>query len=440
MSARSTASFLLSLSLLLPGCGNSGESGSRAATLPTAPAAQVPAATAVGRVVLNTQLESVAARSVQPLASTVIPVEVTRLRISGVDGSGAIQFGPVVFDKAPRLIIDGVPVTVGRLRVELLGQDELAVGAWSGDVSLKDDQTFNLENPTYTFATLVGETGATGATGAQGLPGATGMPGASGTTVGAQGTTGSQGATGGQGPAGASGSTGVPGATGPQGPPGATGAQGFTGATGAQGETGASGATGPVGADGATGPQGAGGATGATGPGGTTGATGATGDSGAQGPGGATGATGPQGPANPVASASFRQTVASTAAGAIDFDLALSSNSVSRSAPGQYSILVDGDYLITWSLTATTAGNETLTLQRNGTAIPGTTVAVSGLATAGSSLTQSAQFIVSLTAGNTLRLVRAGSALTLSGGTFSLTRVGPEVPTVVPKVIQRPRS
>lgn len=440
MSFRSTASVLLSVSLLLPGCGGSGDgSGGTTVNLPTTPVAQVPAGTATGRVVLRTQLETVSARSVQALSTSVIPAQVTRLRVSGVNNSGQLVFGPVVFAKAPEVVIEGVPVTVSRLRVELLAEGELAVGAWSGDVAVVGEGTLNLVNPTFAFATLVGETGATGATGVQGVAGTTGAQGPTGPAgdTGPQGPTGTQGATG---PQGATGSQGATGIQGPSGSPGVTGGAGAQGNTGAQGPVGPTGAQGATGATGATGPQGATGDTGATGPQGATGATGAQGGQGSTGAQGDTGAQGPQGEpavASPLAYASFRQTVLSQFAGTIDFDTTLTSNSVYRAGAGQFYIPVDGDYLVTWSLTQTTTGRETITLHRGESQpIAGTSVDVGGVA--GSTITQSAQFILPLVAGNTIRVVRSlGQSVNFVGGTLTLTRIGPDTPASKSNQIER---
>lgn len=102
-----------------------------------------------------------------------------------------------------------------------------------------------------------------------------------------------RGPTGPRGPKGPRGKKGKPGPQGHTGPHGPTGAHGPTGSTGAQGipgVTGPTGGLGPTGSTGATGPSGGTGSQGLTGP------TGSQGNSGAQGPQGIPGVTGPTGP------------------------------------------------------------------------------------------------------------------------------------------------
>jgi hypothetical protein len=410
---------------------------------PTGPAVQVPDNTPTGSVALKTELEAsarVLARSVVTVQSDIVPAEVTQFRITGVNGAGELVFGPVVVAKAAEVTIEGVPVTVTRLRVELLIANEVVVGAWSQNVTINAQETLEVEDPTYVFAALVGETGPQGPTGATGPAGPSGPQGPTGAT-GADGEDGEPGATGPQGPQGDTGLQGPQGDTGPQGPQGNTGPQGpqgNTGLQGPQGDTGPQGSqgdTGPQGPQGNTGPQGPQGDTGPQGPQGNTGPQGPQGDTGPQGPQGPQGDTGPQGPQGntgpqgpqgsmAIAYGSFRFSSATTSS-PIDFNQTLSSNEVYRANTGQYFIPIDGDYLVSWSVTAGSGTDETLTLSTAAGAIANTGVTV-GAAGTGLQSTQSAQFIVSLTAGSTLRVTRAGTSPSFSGGTLSITRVGPD--------------
>lgn len=121
---------------------------------------------AKGTLRLITQLEQVSARQVVTLESPIMPSEVTHLRISGVNQGGELVFGPVVAAKASEITVPGLPVTVTRLRVELLVAGVVVIGAWSRDVTVVENDTLTVENPSYVFAGIV--EGLSGATGPQG--------------------------------------------------------------------------------------------------------------------------------------------------------------------------------------------------------------------------------------------------------------------------------
>ena len=227
---------------------------------------------------------------------------------------------------------------------------------------------------------ITGPTGATGATGATG-PSITGPNGATGAT-GATGPTGPTGATGFSitGPTGPTGATGVTGATGITGPTGITGATGAS-ITGPTGVTGPTGPTGPTGADGIdglsiTGPTGATGATGVTGP---TGATGITGPTGPIGP---TGPTGADGTANLNAYGGLYnntpQTINLTLGGTTQLPLPsnMPSQNVTYTPANSITAPVAGVYEINYftNISAALGTTVTMSVRRNGTAIPDATI------------------------------------------------------------------
>jgi len=207
------------------------------------------------------------------------------------------------------------------------------------------------------YDTAIGPIGPTGPTGPRGVTGPTGPTGPTGAT----------GATGITGPTGATGADGV---TGPTGPTGATGADGVTGPTGPTGATGADGAIGP------TGPTGATGADGVTGP---TGPTGATGADGAIGP---TGPTGADGTANLNAYGGLYnntpQTINLTLGGTTQLPLPsnMPSQNVTYTPANSITAPVAGVYEINYftNISAALGTTVTMSVRRNGTAIPDATI------------------------------------------------------------------
>ena len=259
--------------------------------------------------------------------------------------------------------------------------------------------------------------GAIGPRGPQGTPGITGPTGATGPT-GLQGITGPTGPTG---PAGGeTGATGPTGATGAMGATGATGPTGPTGATGADGAAGPTGPTGPTGADGAAGPIGPTGPTGADGAAGPTGPTGPTGADGAAGP------TGPTGVANLNAYGGLYnatpQTLNLTIGGTTQLPIAATMplKNVTYSTPANTITVANaGVYEINYytNLSAALGTTVTLSVRRNGTAIPQATL--SRVLAVGVGSLYNGSVLVALNAGDVIDM--AISALlavgvTLGGG------------------------
>ena len=235
-----------------------------------------------------------------------------------------------------------------------------------------------------------GPTGPTGATGATGITGPTGPTGINGVT----GPTGPTGATGATGITGPTGPTGINGVTGPTGLTGATGADGIAGPTGPTGINGVTGPTGPTGADGVTGPTGPTGATGAdgaigpTGPTGADGVTGPTGPTGATGADGAIGPTGPTGPTGADGTANLNaygglynntpQTINLTLGGTTQLPLPsnMPSQNVTYTPANSITAPVAGVYEINYftNISAALGTTVTMSVRRNGTAIPDATI------------------------------------------------------------------
>ncbi len=216
------------------------------------------------------------------------------------------------------------------------------------------------------YDTAIGPIGPTGPTGPRGVTGPTGPTGATGAT----------------GIAGPTGPTGINGVTGPIGPTGATGADGAIGPTGPTGATGADGAIGP------TGPTGATGADGVTGPTGPTGATGATGITGPTGPTGINGVTGPTGPTGADGTANLNaygglynntpQTINLTLGGTTQLPLPsnMPSQNVTYTPANSITAPVAGVYEINYftNISAALGTTVTMSVRRNGTAIPDATI------------------------------------------------------------------
>ena len=223
---------------------------------------------------------------------------------------------------------------------------------------------------------------------------------------------------------------------GPQGTPGITGPTGATGPTGLQGITGPTGPTGPAGGEtGATGPTGATGAmgaTGATGPIGPTGPTGADGAAGPIGPTGPTGADGAAGPTGPTGAANLNaygglynatpQTLNLTIGGTTQLPIAATMplKNVTYSTPANTITVANaGVYEINYytNLSAALGTTVTLSVRRNGTAIPQATL--SRVLAVGVGSLYNGSVLVALNAGDVIDM--AISALlavgvTLGGG------------------------
>ncbi len=245
--------------------------------------------------------------------------------------------------------------------------------------------------------------------------------------VGAIGPRGPQGTPGITGPTGATGPTGLQGITGPTGPTGPAG--GETGATGPTGATGAMGATGATGPIGPTGPTGADGAAGPIGPTGPTGADGAAGPIGPTGPTGADGAAGPTGPTGVANLNAYGglynatpQTLNLTIGGTTQLPIAATMplKNVTYSTPANTITVANaGVYEINYytNLSAALGTTVTLSVRRNGTAIPQATL--SRVLAVGVGSLYNGSVLVALNAGDVIDM--AISALlavgvTLGGG------------------------
>lgn len=273
----------------------------------------------------------------------------------------------------------------------------------------------------------VGPQGPTGATGATGPAGATGPQGPVGPQgpQGIQGLTGATGATGPQGPVGPVGPQGPQGETGAT---GATGAQGPVGPQGPQGETGATGATGATGPQGPVGPQGPEGPQGPQGEPGETGATGATGATGPQGPVGPIGPQGPEGPAGPAGTTNLNaygglynttpQTLNLTIGGTTQLPLPLTMplKDVTNTPVNSLTVGTTGVYEINYfsNVSAAVGTTVTMSVRRNGTAIP--EASISRLLSVGVSSLYSGSIILELNAGDVIDM--ALSALLAVGITL----------------------
>jgi len=265
---------------------------------------------------------------------------------------------------------------------------------------------------------VIGPTGATGPRGATGPAGPTGATGATG-IAGPMGATGPTGATGVTGPQGVQGLQGMPGEAGPTGATGVAGPTGATGATGVAGPTGATGATGVAGPTGATGATGVAGPTGATGATGVAGATGATGATGVAGP---TGATGPTGIADLNAYGGLYnttpQTLNLTIGGTTQLPIpsAMPLKNVTDTPVNSLTVGATGVYEINYfsNVSAALGTTVTMSVRRNGTAIPQATI--SRVLSVGVSSLYSGSIIIALTAGDVIDM--ALSALLAVGVTL----------------------
>ncbi|MDE7329763.1 MAG: collagen-like protein [Clostridia bacterium] len=268
---------------------------------------------------------------------------------------------------------------------------------------------------------VTGPTGVTGATGATGVTGVTGPTGISASVV--VGTT----------------DTGEPGTAAivtnsgtatnvvlnfviPRGATGVTGADGVIGATGPTGATGVAGATGPTGA---TGVAGVTGPTGATGVAGVTGPTGATGVAGATGPTGATGVTGPTGTADLNAYGGLYnttpQTLNLTIGGTTQLPITATMplKNVAYTPANSITVGTTGVYEINYfsNVSAALGTTVTMSVRRNGTAIPQATI--SRVLSVGVSSLYSGSFIIALTAGDVIDMALSALlavGITLGGG------------------------
>ncbi len=203
------------------------------------------------------------------------------------------------------------------------------------------------------------------------------------------------------------------------------GPQGLTGATGPRGPIGPQGPQGPVGPTGATG------AVGPIGPAGATGATGATGPIGPQGltgPAGATGAVGPQGPSGTSDIVYAGNNTASTVAAATAIPIALlaSTPTATSTVAGDAVTLPEaGVYLVTYSFNGDrdTAGNVSVSLYQDGTAVAGETLTVN--AGANEPVSASKTVLLATDGGSTLSLQNVSdTAVDFSSVSLTVLKTG----------------
>ncbi len=95
-----------------------------------------PAPVGTGTIIVRFDLEP------QP---RLIPLFVTGFRFTGLDAEGRTVFGPVVTSRQATVQLDGVPVTISRLRIELLVGEQL-IGIFEAPVSLTEGQTAEVAN------------------------------------------------------------------------------------------------------------------------------------------------------------------------------------------------------------------------------------------------------------------------------------------------------
>ncbi len=313
--------FLSIIVMMLTGCGSGSDGGFASnlnpSSLPMGDGEAVP----TGSILLRTQLEASSrtlGQQIQTFESVVVPSIVDQFRVTGVDVEGERVLGPLLFPKASELLIEAVPVTTVKLRVELLVEQDLVVGAFSQSVAITAGETLSLESPTYVFTILSGE------------PGFQDPPDLNEEMDG-------------------------PGPSGPQTVPGAA-----------------------------------------------------------------------------YGSFVYSFVSANEPNTAVDFQDTLTSKGVERAAAGQYTVSLDGDYLVTWKLDGLVfppnTYNNSLTLHINTDAKSETVVTFLAEMEGDSSLVLSAsgQFIVSLTAGDSLSLMLGDrDPLSFVAGSLTIIRIGP---------------
>lgn len=105
-------------------------------TVTTVNPAPAPAPVGTGTIIVRFDLEP------QP---RLIPLFVTGLRFTGLDAEGRTVFGPVVTPRQATVQLDGVPVTIRQLRIELLVGEQL-IGIFQTPVTLAEGQTIEVTN------------------------------------------------------------------------------------------------------------------------------------------------------------------------------------------------------------------------------------------------------------------------------------------------------
>lgn len=130
--------------LLLPGCGSgSGSTSGSGAGVGMGGVAQT------ATVVLQSSLATRDAR-------TPIPADVTHIRVSGMDRTGSVLYGPVVHPKAATITLLEVPVAVTFLQLDYLsmGADGLLTGTSRQGVTLLPGTTLVIQDPPITAVSV----------------------------------------------------------------------------------------------------------------------------------------------------------------------------------------------------------------------------------------------------------------------------------------------
>lgn len=90
--------------------------------------------------------------TVDSTQSTNIASSVNRLRLTGLDSSGAVVFGPQEFLVSELLNLE-LSLAVTQLRIELLSNGTV-VASGTVPTALVANQTFNIQNPVFTYSTI----------------------------------------------------------------------------------------------------------------------------------------------------------------------------------------------------------------------------------------------------------------------------------------------
>lgn len=132
----------------------------------------------VGNVTLQTTLQAqTLGQTVSVVESTTVPTVVDQFRFTGYDADGEAVYGPVLRAKAATTTLQGVPVEVRTLGIELM-VDGFSIGGVTLPVTVTNGQNVTLTNPTYVLA--AGGSGATGPAGPSGPSGPSGPTGPTG--------------------------------------------------------------------------------------------------------------------------------------------------------------------------------------------------------------------------------------------------------------------
>ena len=91
---------------------------------------------------------STASLSIQSVLARTIDASVTSFRVSGLDSSDQVIFGPVTFPKAATVLVEGIPLQVTQVRIEYLVGNVVG-GEGLHQVSLVAGQVAQLTDPDF---------------------------------------------------------------------------------------------------------------------------------------------------------------------------------------------------------------------------------------------------------------------------------------------------